>query len=551
MSANTLTLLQAWTETIQCGNDTAPPAQNNSDATVFSSRGDYPDYSDSSITNDEFIAGIFGALTGVERPIVTGFPGDPKQGKVKLSPDHNNYLCFATFTPDDDGKYRRQKKYFAALYAVMLDDVGSKASLDRITLAPSWKLETSPGNFQYGFILTEPLRDADLADRLVNACIDAGLTDPGATGPCARLGRLPVGVNGKRLLTDEDGEELGYWPCRLVEWAPDRRYTVEQFVEGLQIELKESAEERRAKHKSQTAAVKPVTHHDYDVLVARADENPVITALRHRGLYKQPLGDGKHDVSCPWIHEHTDGVDHGTAYFEPSGSYPIGGFKCQHGHCANKRVGALNTFLGITRDVAKHTPTILVQQGELTRIVDAAELELSKTGRHYQRGGIIVTIGTDPGTSETTVKPLPLPSLLRAMAGIAVWQKFDLRTLEWVVVDPPTKYASILDGAVQYPHLPVLNGIARQPYLRPDGTLMSSAGYDAATGMFGVFNARHFKVADTPTREQAKAALSALNDLLSEFAFQTDSDRAAARGYPDCDNKGVVAVCANVPCPSA
>jgi hypothetical protein len=169
-----------------------------------------------------------------------------------------------------------------------------------------------------------------------------------------------------------------------------------------------------------------------------------------------------------------------------------------------------------------------VQAGELPRICDVAEMELATTLRQYQRGGIMVTITTDPGTLETSVKPLSLPSLTRVLAGLAVWQRYDKRSEEWVVCDPPEKHARVLHDATVYPHLPVLNGIARQPYLRADGSLMLNAGYDGATGMFGAFNAQLFKVHATPTRLQAEQALGELTELLSEFAFKTEHDQAAA-----------------------
>jgi len=140
----------------------------------------------------------------------------------------------------------------------------------------------------------------------------------------------------------------------------------------------------------------------------------------------------------------------------------------------------------------------------------------------------MVTITTDPGTSETTVKPLSLPSLTRVMAGIAIWQRYDKRSEEWVVCDPPEKHARILHDATVYPHLPVLTGIARQPYLRPDGSLMMSAGYDLATGMFGIFNDKQFKISVIPTRLQAEQALIELINLLSEFSFKTAHDKSAA-----------------------
>lgn len=55
------------------------------------------------------------------------------------------------------------------------------------------------------------------------------------------------------------------------------------------------------------------------------------------------------------------------------------------------------------------------------------------------------------------------------------------------------------------PILPVLNGLARQPYLRPDGSLTTVAGYDPDTGMFRVFDAREFSIPDNPTAAQAAA----------------------------------------------
>jgi len=65
---------------------------------------------------------------------------------------------------------------------------------------------------------------------------------------------------------------------------------------------------------------------------------------------------------------------------------------------------------------------------------------------------------------------------------------------------------TVLFDSTSYPHLPVLNGLARQPYLRSDGGLIINAGYDSTTGLFGVFDARDFSVPDKPTRAQAEVA---------------------------------------------
>lgn len=511
--------------------------ENISSLPNFETAGNKTDKTDETdflaVGNDDFIKGIFGNIVGSERPIVVSFSGDPNKvrkgawfgthwiaDKTPLLVNSNNYTSFATFKPDDEGKYRRQKKHFAALYAVMLDDICIKVPEERITLEPSWKIETSFGNFQVGFILDEPITDPARADNLLNSIIDAGLCDPGSSGACARLGRLPVAINGKHK--NADGS---IWRCQLKEWNPERRYSVQEIVEGLQIELKESSQQRRDKGRKNSQQSDP---YQDDVHIPRADENPVITALKNSGRYKQPLGDDKHDITCPWVHGHTDQVDHGTAYFEPSESYPLGGFKCQHGHCSDRRVSALHDFLEISKIDAKHKPMIYVQAGEIPRICDAAESEMAKTFRHYQRGGLIVMVITDRSSEETSIKPLSLSNLTRVLAGLAIWQRYDKRSDAWSVCDPSERHVRVLHDATSYPHLPVLNGIARQPYLRPDGSLMMNAGYDAVTGMFGAFNARQFNVPDKPTKQQAEKAMAELSDLLSEFAFKTEHDRAAA-----------------------
>ena len=369
----------------------------------------------------------------------------------------------------------------------MLDDIGTKVAMERLTLPPSWLLETSPGNYQAGYLLREPLTDGAAADRLMNAIVAAGLCDPGANGPRARLARLPLAVNGKHTPP---------FPCRMVEWSPELRYSVDELVDGLELEMAEAGRPKR--QGTRRAQERPV---DGDpVWIPRPEENAVLVALRQRGLYKAPLGDGKHDITCPWVKEHTGEVDGGTAYFEPDDNWPIGGFKCLHGHCAERHVRDLLRFLDIEVNAARMKPTIRVVAGEIHRVVDAAERELAHSRRHYQRGGLIVTVVTDPGTRETRVQEIRPPALVRALAGAATWERFDARAEDWVRTDPPARHAAVLFDSTSYHHLPVLSGLTRQPYLRPDGSLMMAAGYDAATGMFGVFDAQgvcHPRVPDS------------------------------------------------------
>jgi hypothetical protein len=483
------------------------------------------------VDNDEFLLAVFGdALIGA-RPVLVSFDGNPANAPARvwfgkpwlgdadqstaLPATANNYFSLAVFRPDEGGQYRRQKARFTGLYAVMLDDVGTKVAMERLTLAPSWLLETSPGNYQAGYLLSEPLTDGATADRLMNAIIAAGLCDPGANGPRARLARLPVATNGKHTPP---------FACRMVAWSPGLRYSVDELADGLQLEL---AAAGRPKRQTEGRAQQRPSDGD-PVWIPGPEENSVLVVLRDRGLYKAPLGEGKHDITCPWLQEHTGEVNGGTAYFEPDDNWPIGGFKCLHGHCADRHVRDLLRFVDVEVSAARMKPTIRVMAGEIHRVVDAAERELAQSRRHYQRGGLIVTIVTDPGTRETRVQDISPPALVRALAGAATWERFDARAEDWTRTDPPARHSAVLFDSTSYHHLPVLSGLTRQPYLRQDGSLMTAAGFDPATGMFGVFDAREFSVPQNPTHANAEAALAVLKDVLTEFSFARDTDLGAA-----------------------
>ena len=265
-----------------------------------------------------------------------------------------------------------------------------------------------------------------------------------------------------------------------------------------------------------------------DVLTPKAEENPVVAALRARGLYKTPLGSGKHDVTCPWVHEHTDELDTGAAYFEPDELYPIGGFCCQHSHRDRYHIRELLEFLAVRNDQARHKPVIRVVPGDLHRVVDAAEKELANRGRHYQAGGLIVSVATDPASGDPSIVPTSAPALTRELSVAATWEKYDGRAGAWVRCDPPPRHAGILYDAQQFRYLPALAGVARQPYFREsDGELVRRPGYDETTHRFGVFDARQFEIPE-PTIDAARAALASLEELLAEFHFVAPHDKAAA-----------------------
>jgi hypothetical protein len=334
----------------------------------------------------------------------------------------------------------------------------------------TWLIETSPGNFQGGIALANPLTDAEITAQLHDAIVAAGYCDPGVSDLLTRWMRLPVGLNGKPKHHDAIGRPFR---CRLNVWNPVCRYTLEEALALLKITLG-SGKKARNTFQAIRSVVDPDT-----VFLPKTLENPVIEALKTFGLYKTPQGSGIHDMTCPWVHEHTDGLDNGTRYFEPDDSFPKGGFRCHHSHDDRYQIPDLLSHLGVLANAARHKAVIRIIAGDLHLVVNAAEEQLALLGRHFQAGGLIVSVETDPVTGDPSIVPTTAPALTRELSVAVIWEKWDGRTKEWRRCDPPARHLGILFESRTFHYLPPLAGVVRQPYFREaDGVLVTEPGYD-------------------------------------------------------------------------
>ncbi len=293
------------------------------------------------VSNDDFLTAIFGNSVGEVRPLVCKKPGNPDVGGWKPQPlpcntadaDCNWYFLPGLYRPDESGVYRAKKEFAVCVKAVMVDDVCTKIDAQRFdNCPPSWAIETSPGNFQYGFIFREAITEVAAADALKERLIAARLSDPGASGGAARWMRLPRAINGRSKYGNPSPL------CKLTQWRPDLKYTVEE----LDAKLGLSQPHVQAKQTLTRAASPGGTATPLDT-----DSNVIIAALNDRGLYKKQLSVGKHDITCPWVAQHTDATDDGAAYFEPDLLHPKGGFKCHHSHGELYHISDLKEFLGV------------------------------------------------------------------------------------------------------------------------------------------------------------------------------------------------------------
>lgn len=302
------------------------------------------------LSNREFIAHAFCRSSPDEVPWVTGFAGDP--GKVEhrmwfgqpalplpafIRDTGNNYVVVSSFRRAEDGRHRRRKACFAGLFMVMVDDVGTKVPFSKLRIEPTCLVETSPGNYQAWYFLSEPERNRGRAECLITGMIASGLTadgsDPGMNG-VTRYGRLPVGINGKAKYADVSGTPFVQ---RVAHWAPGLRYFMSDIATAYGVDLSSNANRQTsAKKKSVTRGVAPT------------GENLLLATLEAAGLYLGPMDGiaGGHRIVCPWVSVHTDEDPTGTVYFEESEENSwAGGFKCHHGHCQHRTIADLTHFV--------------------------------------------------------------------------------------------------------------------------------------------------------------------------------------------------------------
>lgn len=278
------------------------------------------------VTNLEFIKTIFGRygrkamLVSFSKNPADATPRDWRarsaiQGVSHLSHNSNNFYCISTFKLDEHGEDRRRSDLFVMGHVVVLDDIGTKmiaAEALKLLGRPTYRLETSPGNEQWGYRLSTPCTDpghfAALLHGLTKTSINPSGDDPGMKG-VTRVVRLPVGRNTKAAYGP------GGFKHRLLEWAPENTFTVEVMAAAAGIDLNAGVKAKG------TFVSRPLQPGERDVWRG---------GLAALGMVKERRPDGTLDITCPFVDEHTGGEDSGAVRM------PGGGFKCHHGHCSKR-----------------------------------------------------------------------------------------------------------------------------------------------------------------------------------------------------------------------
>jgi hypothetical protein len=113
---------------------------------------------------------------------------------------------------------------------------------------------------------------------------------------------------------------------------------------------------------------------------------------------------------------------------------------------------------------------------------------------------------------------------LNALAKFKTWRR---REKEWVTVNCPRDLAENIAGQGDWPTLNTLETIARAPFLRADGSICETPGYDRSSRVYYAPNAEFPPVPTGPTRADAGRALADLLKPFDEFPFATEEARSA------------------------
>ena len=182
---------------------------------------------------------------------------------------------------------------------MMLDDIGTKSKTPPVP--PTWVIETSENNFQWGYAFTEQPSKGEFV-AAIHAIAAAGYTDPGATN-AVRNCRLPGSVN---LKLGRDA-----FAARLVEFHPEREYTLAAICEALGVVPGEAE-----------------GNGPQAIRLKDTGSDSVLRWLSDQGLVlSQVNAEGWCGVVCPNNGEHTDGQIE--ARYSPVNR----AFCCYHGHC--------------------------------------------------------------------------------------------------------------------------------------------------------------------------------------------------------------------------
>jgi len=246
------------------------------------------------------------------------------------------YYGTSTMRAQADGKVFNRQSQFFRYFVVVLDDVGNgEGAKLRFSDLPAglrsgytYSVETSPGNYQLGYVLDEPISDLSVAKQLQRDVIISAGADSGGM-LVNKAVRLPFGFNVKRgsdgsYKYSTDGRPF---ECRLKKWT-GKYWSADalRLAAGVTGELAATAK---------TCGTTLLKKDDVHFIASKGIVDPVYEWLIKQN-YVHSEGADWVTIECPWAHEHTNKNESAAGYS------PLGlgeqphrrGFHCFHDSCS-------------------------------------------------------------------------------------------------------------------------------------------------------------------------------------------------------------------------
>ncbi len=192
-------------------------------------------------------------------------------------------------------------------------------------------------------------------------------------------------------------------------------------------------------------------------------------------------------------------------------------------------------------DVLRHKhstrPAIRVQDGQMHEILDQVDRVLGQMQSPiiFRKGSALIAVtDTDRRLGLETRQTAPATLLLTTAATkdrltrAAAWEKWDQRAQHYKPIDCPTSHAQGFRERGEYRYVPEVTALTECPVVLSSGRVIHQGGYDRHTGIYVARAPRGGYRIGGDDRADAERALEVLTDLLAEFPFASDADRAAA-----------------------
>lgn len=165
---------------------------------------------------------------------------------------------------------------------------------------------------------------------------------------------------------------------------------------------------------------------------------------------------------------------------------------------------------------------------------DAMAKALVPDAELFQRAGALTHViraqkDEFPGVSagSPVTRNAPLSWLTDRVSRLARCIKWNGSIQKYVHVSPPSAQVRAVLERGSWSGIRTLRGLLEAPSLRPDGSVIQDAGYDAATGFLFEPNADYPRVPDAPTHSDCVLAYHHLLEPLKDFPFVAEAHRSA------------------------